>query len=125
MLQSIQEVAMALFELKTSEDFQQKVLKRRGLAMVVFPGADSLLTGFIQKQCDIISSWRPAVKVFSYEPSSGIDSNETDSTLIAIYSDGDFISATSKYFFAEHIDAWLNASITSYSDILEEDNKAE
>ena len=106
--------AMSITRLSTSKEFMQEVLDYDGPVLVVFPGAGSLISDFIQQQLEIVGTWREEVKTVCYTPGKNSEVSSDSSTLIALYLDGIFVGATSKYCFAEHVDAWLESSLIEF-----------
>ncbi len=110
---------MTLVRLHTSEQFVREVLDHKGPVLVLFPGQSEAMNVFVAQQFEIVESWRPYLRIFVFKSSSA-DVTEDDSCLIALYSFGNFVAASSKYCFAEHIDAWLSFSLREFNRILED-----
>ncbi|MDZ7814895.1 MAG: hypothetical protein U5N86_02490 [Planctomycetota bacterium] len=114
---------MTFRRILTSDQFGHEVLEHDGPVLVVFPAASSLITDFVQQQIEIVSSWRPYLNVVLYDPEDE-EPDDDKGTLVALYCEGNFVGATSRYYFAEHLDAWVASSLTDYRNVMEaeEDN---
>ena len=111
---------MTLVRLHSSEEFRYEVLEQTGPVLVVFPGRDSLLSEFVLGQLERVALRRERLKVISYTPADSPEEEE-GITLLALYFNGNFVAATSRFYFAEHIDAWVERSLDDYHRIVEED----
>ncbi|GAB4157040.1 MAG: hypothetical protein Kow00107_06460 [Planctomycetota bacterium] len=113
---------MTLVRLRTSHQFLVSVIERKGPSIVVFPGHNKVINDFIEQQLEILETWRPNFGIFEYASTVDVD-DDTDACLLALYVSGSFVAATSRYHFAEHIEAWAISSMREFDRIMEEEEE--
>jgi hypothetical protein len=106
----------------TSAQFIRNVIDKREPCIVLFPGRNETISGFVAQQLEIIENWRPYLRVYSYVSTVEVDDNP-DTCLLALYTFGNFVAATSRYHFAEHIEAWVASSLQEFHRVMEEEDK--